>query len=393
VANRYDVFLSYSGRDRPAVEQIARRLKVAGLEPFYDRWCLTSGGRWQQELGEALKTCASCAVFIGPLDLGAWEQQELSFALDRAAKDTDFRVFPVLLPRVPDTFGPDDLPPFLVGRNWVDLRTGYAQSLQSLIHAVRGVAPGPGPEPHRSERKVVSVLALGFVQIGGGAASDPEDLAAALAPYQSKIRDEIERFGGKVERFVGDTVIAVFGVPATHEDDPERAVRAGLEIAEAVAELNHHDPRLELSIRAAVKTGEVLVQISSDPSAAEGGIVGDVVNTASRLQLAAPIGAVLAGDTTHRATTNVITYESLPPIALEGKLNPVPRWRALSARSRFGVDLDLRPKTPFIGRSHELDLLTGAFKRALTEPSTQLVTVMGEPGAGKSRLVTELSRS
>ena len=98
---RWDVFLSYSSRDRPAIEQIAHLLKQAGLEPFFDRWCLSAGGRWQQELAEGLRNSASCAVFIGPHDLGAWEHQELSFALDRAAKDSSFRVFPVLLKGLP----------------------------------------------------------------------------------------------------------------------------------------------------------------------------------------------------------------------------------------------------------------------------------------------------
>ena len=159
---RWDVFLSYSRRDQEAVERIAGGLKDAGLEPFFDRWCLTSGGRWQLELSTALRDSASCAVFIGPHDLGAWEQQELSFALDRSAKDSSFRVFPVLLPHLPQTYTSDDLPPFLGGHSWVDLRQGYVgDSLQSLIQAVRGVAPGADLESHRVERKVVSVLALG----------------------------------------------------------------------------------------------------------------------------------------------------------------------------------------------------------------------------------------
>ena len=118
---RWDVFLSYSSRDRPAIEHIANILKNARIEPFFDRWCLTAGGRWQQELAEGLRGSASCAVSIGPHDLGDWEHQELFFALDRAAKDISFRIFPVLLKGLPASFDAGDPPPFLVGHTWVDL--------------------------------------------------------------------------------------------------------------------------------------------------------------------------------------------------------------------------------------------------------------------------------
>jgi class 3 adenylate cyclase len=205
------------------------------------------------------------------------------------------------------------------------------------------------------ERKVVSVL---FVDLVGFTArsheADPEDVRAAIAPYHARLKREIERFGGVVEKFIGDAVMAVFGAPVSHEDDAERAVRAALRITEAIAELNHQHDGLELSIRAAVNTGEGLVSLHARPQAGETLITGDVVNTASRLQGAAPVSAVVVGEITYRATAGVITYQELAPVALKGKPEPVPLWRALSARSRFGVDVSPAPTTPFIGRHFEL---------------------------------------
>lgn len=142
---RYDIFLSHNSRDKPLVERLAARLKRAGLEPWLDKWNLTPGGRWQDEIVDGLRGSSACAVFVGPHGMGDWVREELAVALDRAAKDRGFRLFLVLLPGVPEPFDPTTLPPFLSTRTWVDLRAGIdaAHALQSLINAVRGVAHGP----------------------------------------------------------------------------------------------------------------------------------------------------------------------------------------------------------------------------------------------------------
>jgi class 3 adenylate cyclase/tetratricopeptide (TPR) repeat protein len=248
------------------------------------------------------------------------------------------------------------------------------------------------PITQAEERKVVSIL---FVDLVGFTARshdlDPEDIHAVLAPYHRLLKTEIERFGGTVEKFIGDAVMAVFGAPLAREDDAERSVRAALRITEAIKELNESDPHLDLSIRAAVNTGEGLVNLSARPQSGEGMVTGDVVNTASRLQGVAPVNAVLVGEITYRSTNDLIVYEDMEPVALKGKPEPLAVWRAVSARSRLGVDVETRYRTPFIGRELDLATLKTAYQGALRESSLQLVTVVGEPGVGKSRLLAELA--
>ena len=245
------------------------------------------------------------------------------------------------------------------------------------------------PPPQAEERKVVSVL---FVDLVGFTARshnlDPEDVRAALQPYHRLLKTEIERFGGTVEKFIGDAVMAVFGAPVAHEDDAERAVRAALRITEAIEEPNEW-ANLGLSVRAAVNTGEVLVNLSARPQAGEGMVTGDVVNTASRLQSVAPVNGVVAGEITFRSTKELIDYEELDPVELKGKPEPIAVWRAVSARSRFGFDTRTRYRTPFIGRDLDLATLKTAYQRTLRESLPQLVTIVGEPGVGKSRLLAE----
>jgi class 3 adenylate cyclase/tetratricopeptide (TPR) repeat protein len=250
-------------------------------------------------------------------------------------------------------------------------------------------APLAEPARNREERKTVSVL---FVDLVGFTATsdhvDPEDVRAVLRPYHTRLKEEISRFGGTVEKFIGDAVMAVFGAPVAHEDDAERAVRAGFRILEAIDELR--DGGLELSVRAAVNTGEALVVLSARPDQGEGMVTGDVVNTASRLQGAAPVGGLVVGELTVRASKDTIVYEPLEPVTVKGKSEPVKLWRAVAARSRFGSDVDTRPRLALVGRERELALLQDAYGRAIHEAVPQLVTVVGESGIGKSRLVNEL---
>ncbi len=240
------------------------------------------------------------------------------------------------------------------------------------------------------ERKVVTSLfcdLVGFTSTSE--AADPEDVDKMLADYFAMARKEIEAYGGIVEKFIGDAVVGVFGVPAVHEDDPERAVRAGLRICEAAQELTSVGGA-PLKLRVGINTGEALVRLGITPSSGEGFLAGDAVNTASRLQSIAPEMGVAVGLGTHEATEQVFDYEELEPATLKGKTEPVRVFWAKSSRARFGTDLTRTHDTPFIGRAIDLALLKGIFDKTVAADSPQLVTVVGEPGLGKSRIVAEL---
>jgi class 3 adenylate cyclase/tetratricopeptide (TPR) repeat protein len=255
-----------------------------------------------------------------------------------------------------------------------------------------GTALAEAPSRRAEERKVVSIL---FVDLVGFTArsdrADPEDVRATLRPYHARLKREIEHFGGTVEKFIGDAVMAVFGAPIAHEDDAERAVRSGLRILEAIEDLNAAEG-VELAVRGGVATGEAVVSLDARPEMGEGIATGDVVNTAARLQQSAPVGAVVVGASTFRATRDVILYEELDAVTVKGKSEPLSIWRATRPRGRFGVDVERRADVPFVGRQHELTLLKGAYVRALDESSLQLVTMTGEPGVGKTRLIAEFQR-
>ena len=246
----------------------------------------------------------------------------------------------------------------------------------------------------REERKVVTVFFADLVGFTGRAEQlDPEDVRAMLSPYYRRLRLEIERFGGTVEKFIGDAVMAVFGAPTAHEDDPERAVRAGLAVRDAIQELNEADPSLDLRVRIGVNTGEAVVALGARPTEGEGMVAGDVVNTAARLQTAAPVDGILVGQATYRATERAIEYREAEPVQAKGKGEPVPVWEAQAARARYGVDVRQAGGAPLVGRQAELDLLSDALARAARERTPQLVTLVGVPGIGKSRLVWELAHA
>lgn len=236
---------------------------------------------------------------------------------------------------------------------------------------------------------MVSVLFADLVGFTAHTAqSDPEDVRARLTVYHREIREDVERFGGRVEKLMGDGVFAVFGAPAAHEDDPERAVRAALRMQRSVEDLNAADPELSLSVRIAVTTGEAIVQLSDDDPDREG-IIGDVVNTAARLEAVAPPGGIVVDERTYLATRDAVVYADLDPVDIKGKVDPLPIWQPTAARSRFGVAVDERHVTPFVGRDAELAVLVDAFERTVREGTVQLVTVIGESGVGKSRLLHE----
>jgi class 3 adenylate cyclase/tetratricopeptide (TPR) repeat protein len=254
-----------------------------------------------------------------------------------------------------------------------------------------GAALTAAAPPRLEERKVVTVLFCDLVGFTAASdASDPEDVRARIRPYHARLRQEIERFGGTVEKFIGDAVMAVFGAPVAHEDDAERAVRAGLRVLEAIEELNADDPARSLQVRIGINTGEAVVALAARPEEGEGIVTGDVVNTASRLQGAAPVGGVAVSAQTFRATERVFEWEQLEPVTVKGKPEPLALWRPLRPRARFGLEVIRSSATPLVGRELERTLLIGTFERAAQQASCQLVTIVGEPGVGKSRLCAEL---
>jgi class 3 adenylate cyclase len=222
--------------------------------------------------------------------------------------------------------------------------------------------------PAREERKVVTCLFCDLVGFTARAERmDPEDVRRILQPFHARLRSELERFGGTVEKFIGDAVMAVFGAPTAHEDDPERAVRAALAIRDALAEEG------ELEVRIGITTGEALIALGARPEVGEGMASGDVVNTAARIQSAAPVGTVLVDETTYRATDRAVEYRDTEPKQAKGKAIPVPVWVALRARARVGVERV--GGAPLVGREQELTLLRETLARVTRERRPQLLTL------------------
>ena len=253
-----------------------------------------------------------------------------------------------------------------------------------------GFALAVAERPVAEERKVVTALfcdLVGFTSLSESA--DPEDVNTMLDAYAEMVRAQIQNHGGIVQKFIGDAVVGVFGVPAAHEDDPERAVRAGLRIVEAAEGLQALGGT-PLRLRVGINTGEALVRLDVNPGSGEGFLTGDAINTASRLQGLAPEMGVAVGVATYEATTVVFDYQELDPATVKGKAEPVRVFQPLAPRARFGTDLTRTHTSPFIGREIDLALLKGIFDKAAASSSVQLVTVVGEPGLGKSRIVAEL---
>ena len=239
------------------------------------------------------------------------------------------------------------------------------------------------------ERRIVSVL---FVDMVGSTARaerlDPEDVREVLAAYYERVRMEIERFGGLVEKFIGDAVMGVFGAPTAQGDDPERAVRAALAVREAIGEMNAESPDLDLRVRQAVNTGEAIVSLAARPSHGEAMVTGDVVNTAARLQSAAPVNGVVVGEETYVCTRTAIEYEPLDAVEAKGKALPVAAWLAVGELTPAGVRAS--SPVPLVGRAQELATLLRIWRQVSEERRPQLVTVFGPSGIGKSRLAQEL---
>jgi class 3 adenylate cyclase len=234
------------------------------------------------------------------------------------------------------------------------------------------------------ERRLVSVLFVDLVGFTSRSEKlDPEDVRAFLVPYYERVRGELESHGGRVEKFVGDAVMGVFGAPVTYGDDAERAVRAAF----AVRDWAEHEG---LQLRVAVNTGEAIVALNASPERGETFVAGDVVNTAARLQSASPVGAVLVGEETYIGTRGSIEYRPAQPIVAKGKEAPVQAWLALRATAAIGE----RPgaHVPMIGRDRELGVLTGVWERVVEAGRSHFVTAFGPAGIGKSRIALELAQ-
>ena len=239
-----------------------------------------------------------------------------------------------------------------------------------------------------AERRLVSVLfadLVGFTTLSESRAA--EEVRDLLTRYFDTCRTLITRYGGTIEKFIGDAVMAVWGTPVATEDDAERAVRAALDLTRAVAELGAEVGAPDLRARAGVLTGEAAVNLRAE---GQGMVAGDLVNTASRVQSAAEPGAVFVGEATRRATEAMIAYEDVGNFELKGKAGLVPLWRAL--RLVAGVRGTLKAQgleAPFVGRDRELRMAKDLYHASADEKRAHLLSVIGTAGIGKSRLVWE----
>jgi len=232
----------------------------------------------------------------------------------------------------------------------------------------------PGPTRRRDERKMVTVLIATLVGVADERA-DPEDISAFVAPYRRRLGEEVSRYGGTLVTAFGDSVAAVFGTPSAHDDDAERAVRAAL----AVRDWSN---RTLGQMRIAVDTGEALVSFDVDAASAEPMLTGDVVSAVQRLQAVAPPSVVLVGSRAYGLSRDRIEFRA---VTAEGTGGPA--WEALRPRP---ADLAPDGRTPLVGRARELGVLVSAVDRVREAKATELVTIIGEPGIGKTRVVREL---
>lgn len=249
-------------------------------------------------------------------------------------------------------------------------------------------SPLGGASSPSEVRKTVTILFADIVNsTGRGEQSDPESTRRLLSRYFEAMRAVLERHGGTVEKFIGDAVMAVFGIPTLHEDDALRAVRAAREISTALETLNDQladTGSLPITVRIGLNTGEV---VSGDPAAGQTLVTGDAVNVAARLERAAGPGEVLMGASTYQLVRDRIETEPLPALELRGKAEPVRAYR-LMAVGDVAVDRR-RHDTPLVARDRELRLLREAFERAVSGEGCHLFTLLGAAGVGKSRLVHE----
>jgi class 3 adenylate cyclase/tetratricopeptide (TPR) repeat protein len=246
----------------------------------------------------------------------------------------------------------------------------------------------------REERRTVTIL---FADLSGYTAIaerlDPEAVKTLVDRCLSRLGEEVELVGGRVDKYMGDNVMAIFGAPVAHEDDPERAVRAAMGMQAAMVELNQRlsaDYGVEFALRIGVNTGEVLAGNVGEAYT----VIGDAVNVASRLQTSASPGTITVGERTQRASSDMVEYRPLEPLTLKGKAEPVAAWQALRVlEKQTGGDRKGRRHAPLVGRDEEFAALQTLLARVIRNDAPQLVTVIGQAGIGKTRLLRELERS
>ncbi len=250
-----------------------------------------------------------------------------------------------------------------------------------------GGAPAAAAGTPTAERRLVSVLfadLVGFTTLSE--TRDAEQVRDLLSRYFETAREVVGSYGGTVEKFIGDAVMAVWGAPTAFEDDAERAVRSALDLVAAVANIGG-EIGADLQLRAGVLTGEAAVTLNATN---QGMVAGDLVNTASRLQSVAPPGAVLVGEATMKAAAEAIAFEPAGEQLLKGKAAPVPAFRALRVvAQRGGVGRSEQLEAPFVGRAPELRMLKDFHLATGGERRPRLVSIIGQGGIGKSRLVWE----
>ena len=256
-----------------------------------------------------------------------------------------------------------------------------------------GQAPEAAADVLPEERRKATIV---FADLSGYTAVserlDPERIKSMVDRALRRLGSEIERYGGTIDKYIGDNVMGVFGAPVAHEDDPERAVRAALGMQAAMDEVNERiaaDIGANFALRVGINSGEVLAGRIGDGYT----VIGDPVNVAARLQSAAEPGTVIVGEITHRLTRAAIEYVELEPLALKGKSEPVPAWEAVRAVVRGRAARPSSNASRLVGRDDESELLLSLYERAAGEHRTHLVTVIGQAGVGKSRLLRELATS
>jgi class 3 adenylate cyclase len=254
-----------------------------------------------------------------------------------------------------------------------------------------GALLGAQPSP-QEVRKTVTVV---FCDLKGSTELadrlDHEAVREVLALYFSAMKPVLERHGGTIEKYIGDAIMAVFGLPRMHEDDALRAVRAAAEMRTALEDLNvtlRGEFGVTLENRTGVNTGEV---VTSDTRGSQRLATGDTVNVAARLEQAAPAGEVLIGQSTYRLVRDSAEAVQIEPLTLKGKPEPVPAYRLLSVAA--GTGSTRSTDLPLVGRARELAALGAEFRRSVAGPECRLVTLLGEAGIGKSRLIEEFVRS
>ena len=270
---------------------------------------------------------------------------------------------------------------------------GAAARFCGVCGSALGERPAPPADQEIEERKVVTVVFADLTASTELAARlDPEDLRAVLRPFFEAMVDEIRRFDGTVEKFIGDAIVAVFGVPASHEDDPVRAVRAALSMHRRLEVLNPQlaaSQGVELAMRIGVNTGEVVTATGVDQSSL---VTGEPVNIAARFQALADPGGTVVGERTYRDAQHVIQFRSIGEVSVKGIDRLLPAWTVVG-EAPAGSPTAARPgrRGPMVGREEELDLLELMFARTIRQSRPSLVTVIGPAGIGKSRLAYEVA--